>query len=159
MSSTDVVVRVASEDDIGALADLRSLWAGESGNDPEFERRLAEWLAAEGERRTTWLATAGDRAAGMASLFEYRRMPKPGHPASRWGYLGNLFVRADHRRRGVGFALLSAVVAAADRRSHARVVVSPSNEALPLLRRTGFVMPGDASAGEVLLVRPGSAGR
>ncbi len=159
MSSADVVVRVASEADIGALADLRSLWAGDSGNEPEFERRLAEWLATEGERRTTWLATAGDRAAGIASLFEYRRMPKPGHPASRWGYLGNLFVLADHRRRGVGSALLSAVVAAADRRSYARLVVSPSDEALPLLRRTGFVMPGEGSTGDLLLVRPRSAGR
>jgi hypothetical protein len=52
-------------------------------------------------------------------------------------------------------ALWIAIVTAADERSYARLVVSPSDEAVPLLRRAGFVMPGDASAGDSLLVRPG----
>jgi GNAT superfamily N-acetyltransferase len=152
---TDVVIRVAGEADIDARAHLRALWTGASAADPEFERRMADWLAADGERRTTWLAAAGGRAVGMASLFEYRRMPKPGRRNERWGYVGNIFVRDEFRNHGVGSALLSAVIAAADQRSYARLVVSPRAEALSLFRRSGFLIPGATTDADALLVRPG----
>jgi GNAT superfamily N-acetyltransferase len=151
----EVVVRPAGEADIAAVASLRSLWAGDVAQDPGFERRIAAWLASEGARRTTWLALLGDLPVGMASLFEYRRMPKPGRADERWGYVGNMFVRGDFRDRGIGSALLAALIAAADERSYARLVVSPSAEALSLYRRGGFIVPGTADGGDVLLVRPG----
>ena len=146
---------MAGEADTGALADLRALWAGGVEPEPDFELRMAAWLAADGERRTTWVAAVAGRPVGMASLFEYRRMPKPGHADSRWGYVGNLFVRDDCRARGIGSALLAAIVAAGDERSYARLVVSPSTEALPLFRRGGFVASGHATSTDLLLVRPG----
>jgi GNAT superfamily N-acetyltransferase len=152
---SDVVVRVAGEADIAAIASLRSLWTGDVERDPEFEDRMAGWLAGEGERRTTWLAAVGDLPVGMASLFEYRRMPKPGHADSRWGYVGNMFVRVNFRNRGIGSGLLAALIAAADERSYARLVVSPSTEASSLYRGGGFILPGGAGGSDVLLVRPG----
>src|SRR5579859_371975 len=95
---TEPTVRVAAgEKDVRALALLRALWTDMARADPEFERRMAEWLHGEGERRTTWLATLGGSAVGMASLWEYRRMPRPGRPDSRWGYLSNMFVREEFR--------------------------------------------------------------
>src|SRR5688500_15175652 len=97
-------------------------------DDPELEARIAAWLADDGERRTTWLALAGDLPVGMVSLWEYRRMPKPRLPDSSWGYVGNLFVRDEFRDRGTGSALLDVLVAAADERGYARLVVSPSEE-------------------------------
>jgi GNAT superfamily N-acetyltransferase len=148
----DVTVRVADAGDVGALAMLRSLWTGVS--DPAFEPRMADWIAAEGDRRTTWLALAGDDPAGMASLFEYRRMPRPGRPDSRWGYVSNMFVREDLRDRGIGSALLSAVIAAAGERGYARLVLSPSERSLPFYRRAGFVVPDAAVGDNRLLVRP-----
>lgn len=72
-----VVVRVADAADIGSIASLRSLWSAGAGEDPDFETRMAAWLAVEGDRRTTWLATLGDSPVGVASVFEYRRMPRP----------------------------------------------------------------------------------
>jgi GNAT superfamily N-acetyltransferase len=53
-------------------------------------------------------------------------MPKPGHADSRWGYVGTMFVRDNFRNRGIGSGLLAALIAAADKRSYARLVVSPS---------------------------------
>jgi GNAT superfamily N-acetyltransferase len=150
-----VVVRVAGADDAGALASLRSLWT--AAEEDGFGERMAAWLASEGERRTTWLAIDGDAPAGMASMLEYRRMPRPGRPDSRWGYVSNMFVRAELRDRGVGAALLAAVVEAADARGYARLVLSPSERALPFYRRAGFVVPDDTVADHRLLVRPGSA--
>jgi GNAT superfamily N-acetyltransferase len=149
----DVVVQLASAGDIGAIASLRSLWSAGAGADPDFERRMAAWLAVEGDRRTTWLATLGESPVGMASLFEYRRMPRPGNPDSRWGYVSNMFVHEDVRNRGIGSALLTTIIIAADERCYARLVLSPSARALPFYRRAGFVVP-DATAGDDrLLVR------
>jgi GNAT superfamily N-acetyltransferase len=147
---TGFVTRVAGEADTGAIAELRALWSAGTGADPAFERRMAAWLEAEGGRRTTFLAVDGGRPLGMASVFEYRRMPKPGRPDSRWGYVSNVFVRPECRRRGIASALLGEIVALAERRGYARLVLSPSDEALELYRRAGFGEPGSD-----LLLRPG----
>ena len=149
----DVVVRVADAGDIGAIAALRSLWSAGAAEDAEFERRMAAWLAVEGDRRTTWLALLGDSPVGMASVFEYRRMPRPGRPDSRWGYVGNMFVREDLRNRGIGSALLTRIVTVADERCYARLVLSPSARSLPFYRRAGFTVPDDTAGDDRLLVR------
>jgi len=154
----DVVVRVAGAGDVGAVASLRSLWSAGAGEDPDSERRMAAWLAVEGDRRTTWLATLGASPVGMASALEYRRMPRPGHPDSRWGYIGNMFVREDLRNRSIGSALLTAIITAADERCYARLVLSPSARALPFYRRAGFIVPDDTAGDDRLLVRPSRPG-
>jgi GNAT superfamily N-acetyltransferase len=153
--SSGLVIRVAGGRDVAALAELRALWPAEAEPDRDFPGTMAAWMAAEGERRTTWLAEALDGPVGMASLFEYRRMPRPGREDSRWGYVGNLFVREESRNRGIGSALLAQVVAAAQERSYARLVVSPSARALSLFRRAGFVVPGETPDAHLLLTRPG----
>jgi GNAT superfamily N-acetyltransferase len=154
--ASGVAIRVAGGADAAALAELRARWVADIEPEPDFPERMAAWMAAEGERRTTWLAVAVDRPVGMASLFEYRRMPKPGREDSAWGYVGNLFVCEDCRNRGIGSALLAEVTAAAEERCYARLVVSPSAEALSLFGRAGFVRPGDARNADLLLLRPGT---
>jgi GNAT superfamily N-acetyltransferase len=155
--SADLVIRVADQADVAALAELRALWSADTEPDRSFSERMASWMAAEGDRRTTWLAAVVDRPVGMASLFEYRRMPKPGREDSRWGYIGNVFVREDSRNRGIGSALLAEVIAAAEERAYARLVVSPSAEALSLYHRAGFVAREEGTGADVLLVRPGGS--
>jgi GNAT superfamily N-acetyltransferase len=152
---SDVDVRVAGADDVGAIAGLRAMWSAGAGSDADFEQRMDDWLALEGARRTVWLATLAGTPVGMASMFEYRRMPRPGRPDSRWGYISNMFVREEHRNRAIGSALLTTIVAAADERGYARLVLSPSERALPFYRRAGFVVPDDAAGDHRLLVRAG----
>jgi GNAT superfamily N-acetyltransferase len=145
----DVDVRVAGAGDAAALAALRALW--HPGNDGDLEQRMAVWLAADGDRRTTWLATLAGAPAGMASLFEYRRMPRADVPDSRWGYVGNVFVREDARNRGIGSALLGALISAAAERGYAQLLLAPSADALRFFRRAGFDDAG--------LLRRGRMGR
>jgi GNAT superfamily N-acetyltransferase len=64
-----------------------------------------------------------------------------------------MFVREDSRNRGIGSALLTTIVTAADERAYARLVLSPSARALPFYRRAGFIVPDDAAADDRLLVR------
>jgi len=151
--NAETTVRIAGLDDVPALAGLRALWADVAA-EPGFERRMREWLMAEGERRTMWLAEIDREAVGMATMLEYRRMPWPGRADSRWGYIGNMFVREGHRRRGSGSALLGAVIAVATERRYARLVLAPSREALSFYRRAGFEL-ADGGGGELLLTRPG----
>jgi GNAT superfamily N-acetyltransferase len=151
-------IRTAGTRDAAALATLRALFLGAGEGDEAFARDVAAWLEEEGERRTTWLAERDGRAIGMASLFEYRRMPKPGLPASRWGYVSNMFVRAEVRDAGVGAALLDAVIGAAEARGYARLVLSPSERAIPFYARAGFLVPDGAAGGDRLLVRPAKPG-
>jgi GNAT superfamily N-acetyltransferase len=150
---TGLVIRTTGPEDHRALALLRALWTS-GAPDAELEQRMADWLAADGARRTTWLAERGDEAVGMASMLEYRRMPRADRPDSRWGYLSNMFVREDRRNRGIGSALLAVIVATADERGYARLVLSPSPRAVPLYRRAGFIVPDESAGDDRLLVRP-----
>lgn len=147
------MVRTADTEDVAAIADLRSLWTGDPSG-AEFERHVSDWLSDEGDRRTIWLAWVTAQPVGMASLFEYRRMPQPGRPASSWGYVGNMFVREEFRSRGVGSALMAALITAAEQRGYARLVLSPSDEGVRFYQRAGFVVPDESAGGDRLLVRP-----
>jgi GNAT superfamily N-acetyltransferase len=149
-----VAVRVASEADLAAIATLRARWTPGSEPDDDFEAQLGEWLAAEGDRRTVWLAFLEGDAVGVASVVEYRRMPRPGRMSSAWGYVSNMFVNEDVRGRGIGSALLAAIIDTADARGYARLVLSPTLRAVPFYERAGFVVP-DERAGDDnrLLVR------
>ena len=146
-------MRVAGAEDVGVIAMLRALWTGGS-HDLEFADRLCDWLRREGARRTTWLAMLDNTPAGMSSMFEYWRMPRPHTPDSRWGYLSNMFVREELRDRGIGSALLTVLIEEAERRGYARLVLSPSERAVPFYQRAGFVVPDQLAGGDRLLVRP-----
>jgi GNAT superfamily N-acetyltransferase len=65
-----------------------------------------------------------------------------------------MFVREDRRNRGIGSALLAVIVATADERGYARLVLSPSLRAVPLYRRAGFIVPDESAGDDRLLVRP-----
>jgi GNAT superfamily N-acetyltransferase len=151
--SGDVRIRIAGACDVPMLAMLRALWTPEADHDPDFEERLAAWLMTDGERRTTWLATTEGEPIGMASLFEYRRMPRPRTPDSRWGYVSNMFVVEERRNAGIGMALLDAIIATARERRYVRLVLSPAQRALPFYERAGFVVPDGSNVADTLLVR------
>ena len=135
-------VRQAGEGDIPALARLRQRWseewAGHAIDDEGFAARFAEWYAVESGRRVVFVAELDGELVGMVNLAVFERMPKPGDPGSRWGYLGNAFVLTGHRDKGVGARLVDALVAHARELGCVRVVLSPSDRSVPFYRRAGF---------------------
>jgi len=148
---TDALIRRAGHADLAAIVRLRHEWAREEDgevDDPDFEENLAAWFGRERSRRIMWLAEEGGRPVGMVNLAVYERMPRPGRALSRWGYLGNVFVRRACRNRGIGGQLVSAALAYADQDGFARVVLSPTERSVPLYERAGF---GPAGA---LMLRP-----
>ena len=143
---TDALIRRAERADLAAIVQLRREWTREEHGDiadPDFEENLAAWFGREWSRRIMWLAEVGGRPVGMMNLAIYERMPRPGRALSRWGYLGNVFVFAAYRNRGIGSQLVSAALSYADQNGFVRVVLSPTERSIPLYERAGFG-PADA---------------
>jgi len=140
------LIRRAEFADLAAIIELRREWTREEHGDiadPDFEENLTAWFGREWSRRIMWLAEEGGRPLGMMNLAIYGRMPRPGRALSRWGYLGNVFVLAAYRNRGIGRQLVSAALNYADRNGFVRVVLSPTERSIPLYERAGFG-PADA---------------
>jgi len=141
-----VSVRIAGDDEVGALTSLRRRWNQESRgrplDDTTFEDRFAAWWAAEHETRTFFLAALDGEAVGMANVKHYTRMPAAGMAsAGRWGYVGNVFVLAEHRDAGIGQALMEHIVRWAATEGFEHLRLAPSERSIPFYARLGFV-PG-----------------
>jgi len=137
-----------------ALANLRRASVEERDgpmDDPGFEAAFAEWWSREALHRLAWLAELDGTAIGMVNALEFTRMPTPGRPAGRWGYLGNAYVRPEHRDRGVGALLVEALIDEGRARGWVRIVLSPSARSVPFYRRAGF-----RDADELLVLSLGS---
>ena len=134
-------MRRAGPGDLADVVRLRLSWHGGEPS-PGFADAVAAWSAG----RTVWLA--GDPAVGMVNLALFDRMPSAGRPPAQWGYLANLFVEEHARGRGLGSALVGAVVDEARARGLVRLVLSPSERSRPLYARHGF------RAADELLVLP-----
>jgi len=138
---TEATVRRAGVVDLAAIAELRRASAREQDGerpDPGFEEDFAAWFGREQAHRVFWLAETDGRPIGSMNLMVFTRMPRPGRPPGRWGYLGNAFVLAAHRNRGVGRQLLDAVLGHAAGQGFVRVVLSPSDRSIPFYLRAGF---------------------
>jgi GNAT superfamily N-acetyltransferase len=149
---TAVTVRQAGAQDLAAIARLRRLSAEEQDGeqaDPGFAEAFASWFAREMSRRIFWLAEVDGQPVGSMNLMVFDRMPRPGRPPGRWGYLGNAFVLAAQRNQGIGGQLLDVVLGYAAGHRFARVVLSPSERSIPFYYRAGF-----RSADELLVWTP-----
>ena len=140
---TDSLIRLATWEDREAVAGLRRAWTeeytGREVPDDGFQQRFDEWLEREQDQRVTWLGFVDDEPVAMLNLLVFTRMPRPGQvAASRWGYLANFFVRAQHRGTGLGTRMLAACMSYADDHGLVRVVLSPSERSVPVYARAGF---------------------
>lgn len=151
----NLTVRPARDDDLPAIAALRSAWtdeltgelAGEPIAESEFAERLAAWKDGPAGDRVMWLAFADDEPIGMLNMAVFHRMPRPSRTDSRWGYIANVYVLDSWRSKGVGAQLLDAAVDHARTEGYVRLVLSPSERSVPFYRRAGF-----APATELLML-------
>jgi GNAT superfamily N-acetyltransferase len=106
--------------------------------DPAYDEAYEAWWQREYGLRVSWVAEVSGHPVGMLNMCVFSRMPAPGRLDSRWGYLANLFVLADHRNAGIGAQLLADCLAFAREQRFVRVVLSPSERSVPFYRRAGF---------------------
>jgi GNAT superfamily N-acetyltransferase len=142
----DVVVRIAGEPDVAWLAALRRRWNEERRDgpidDPDFDARFRAWREEEAPTRTFFLAELDGRPVGMANVKHYTRMPAAGMAsAGRWGYVGNVFVLAEHRNARIGQRLMERIVEWAGDQGLEHLRLAPSERSVPFYGRLGFA-PG-----------------
>ncbi|WNV88643.1 GNAT family N-acetyltransferase [Umezawaea sp. Da 62-37] len=151
-----IVVRVLGVDDWEVWRELRLSALGEAPD--AFGAKLADWLG-EGDVERRWRARLGGgthnlvayldgRAAGMVS----------GTGPDRHGTVGliSMWVAPFARGRGVGDALVAAVVDWAEEHATGRVtldVLRDNDRASALYRRHGFLDAGAAGEAERRMVR------
>jgi GNAT superfamily N-acetyltransferase len=136
-------VRIADDADVDTLTELRRVWneenAGAAIDDEVFAGAFRDWWREERPTRTFFLVDVDGRCVGMANVKHYRRMPVAGRSSGGWwGYVGNVFVLAEHRNRGIGRVLMDEVIrwAAAVGAEHLRLAPSPLSK--PFYARLGF---------------------
>jgi GNAT superfamily N-acetyltransferase len=126
---------VVGEDCADLLA-LRTRWFPVA--DETFDRDFTQWWADERQQRHAVVCHAGDEPVGMANGQVFTRMPAPGRTRAQWMYGANVYVVDEHRRRGVGGALMTELVTWARAHGMVRVVLAPSEMSVPLYYSLGF---------------------
>lgn len=132
-----MIVRPAGSADVDALARLRAAWREEEAT-AQYVETFREWFERERATRRWWLAETDGLTVGIVNVKIFERMPNPGRAPSRWGYLANLYVLPPYRGGGGGGRLLDAAVQHARTEGFVRLVLAPSELALPLYHRHGF---------------------
>lgn len=109
-------------------------WAAYARQEEAWFRRALE----EG-RAWAWAARDdGGRVAAVAGLSIYDITPKPWVPTGVHGYISSMYTRPEHRRRGLGRALLQTAIEAARRMGLTTLTLHASSDGRPLYEAAGF---------------------
>lgn len=135
-------VRIAGDGDAETLAALRRAWNEEDNGGPiedeGFEAAFLAWLESEGATRTFFLVEVDGEAIGMGNVKQYSRMPSAGRTADAWGYVGNVYIQAEHRGGGIGAQLMEAMHAWSWSQGYDKLRLSPADRAIPFYERLGW---------------------
>lgn len=152
MSGPAVLVRPAGPDDVADLARLRWSWSEEGhapvvGSREEYVAGLGSWMADHPDIAPV-VAEAGGAVVGMGWVALVARVPDPRAFDRMTGDLQSVYVLPQHRGRGLGAAIVAALVEVAREAGCTRVTVHSDARAVTLYERDGFALD------PVLLLKP-----
>src|ERR1700676_1315854 len=133
-------------EDAALIADHRKAMFAAMGGTPEavldaMRRNSLPWLErmmAEG-KYFGWITFDGERPVASAGLMLMDWPPGPFDPVGEVrGYVLNVFVEAEYRRRGLAQELVEACMAEARRRGIRVVTLHASDEGRPIYEGLGF---------------------
>lgn len=127
-----MIVRRGGTADVPALAQLQDIQADEI-------EAYAGWVTAHAQTHLLFVADVDGHVAGAAWLLVAERVPRPGSWHRLFGDIQSVMVRPEFRRRGVGSALIAAVLAEARTRGLGHVTVHSGRRAVGFWLRQGFV--------------------
>jgi len=111
----------------------RQWWSETDTPTESIERWLSTHLSETGFP-TTLIAVSDSEVVGSVSLHETEAEDRPAYRP----YLGALFVKPDHRGRGLGPALVRAVEAHARRLGHTAIYLNASDATAGLYEKLGW---------------------
>lgn len=138
----EVRIRTATLDDAPALAAFR--WShDESQHESQHASQIdqADFVAWMRDHRASHTAFVAERDDGFVGVAWLAIQPRPPGPAARsraGGDIQSVYVVPELRNRGIGTALVAAIIEAADGRRLEHLVVRSGRRALPFYRRMGF---------------------
>jgi GNAT superfamily N-acetyltransferase len=138
-----VGISQADADDIADLAVL--LWRDTLHEEPSgqsveaFAEDLAQWWSAHQHSHLAFVARLpSSKIVGMAWVALLPRVPRPGATNRLSADIQSVFVMPEHRRQGIGSALVEAATEHATRLGSLRVTVQSGRKAVPIYERLGF---------------------
>jgi GNAT superfamily N-acetyltransferase len=105
---------------------------------PDFLLAFGRWMTDHGDTHQAFLAEVDRQPVGMAWLVRVERVPGPGVWTRLAGTVQSAYVLPEHRDRGLGAALVGALLDEAAARGFDYVSVHPSQRSFPFYRRLGF---------------------
>jgi ribosomal protein S18 acetylase RimI-like enzyme len=130
-SAGQPLVRRGGAADVAALAGLRGI---EAKDLPAY----ADWVAAHTATHLPFVAELDGVVVGAAWLHVAERVPGNGRLDRWYGDVQSVEVSPEHRDRGIGSALITAVLAEATERGLLHVTVHSSRRAVEFYLRAGF---------------------
>ncbi|MCO1593993.1 GNAT family N-acetyltransferase [Micromonospora sp. RHAY321] len=126
-----MIVRRASVADVAVLAELR-------GIDAEKLKAYGDWVAAHADTHLPFIAEMDGHVVGAAWLLVAQRVPS-NESLDRWyGDIQSVQVREEYRNRGIGGALMAAILTEARTRGLLHVTVHSGRRAVDFYLRNGF---------------------
>ena len=133
------LVRRARPDDLEAVGEITVAAYAEftDGPDDHYLDLLRD--AARRDREAElWVAEVDGSVVGAAWLLIAERVPSNDSPDRRYGDVQSVEVREEYRNRGIGAALIAAILAEAGVRDLLHVTVHSSRRAVDFYQRVGF---------------------
>lgn len=126
-----VIVRMAGVGDVAGLAQLQDI-------EPDKFAAFADWVGAHAETHLPFVAEVDGCVVGAAWLLIAERVPRGRSLDRRYGDVQSVMVREEYRNRGLGAALMAAIVAEARHRRLSHVTVHSGRRAVDFYLRVGF---------------------
>ena len=106
--------------------------------EPEQLAAFAEWVAAHARTHLPFVAEVDGHVVGAAWLLVAERVPGNESSDRCYGDVQSVMVRQEHRNRGIGAALMAAILAEARARKLEHVTVHSGRRAVDFYLRNGF---------------------
>jgi len=138
-----VTVRRATLNDAATLAALRLKALAEGlgytrTDGVAFAQLFSAWMGEHLSTHLPFVAEVDADVVGAAWLMVAERVPSPERRYRRHGDVQSVYVVPELRNRGIGVALLEAVLAEAATLDLEHVTVHSSDRAVPVYERVGF---------------------
>ena len=117
--------------DVVVLAELRGIDGDKLG-------AYADWVAAHAETHLPFVAEIDGHVVGAAWLLVAERVPSNESPDRWYGDIQSVMIREEYRNRGIGGALMAAILTEARRRGLLHVTVHSGRRAADFYLRNGF---------------------
>jgi GNAT superfamily N-acetyltransferase len=126
-----VIVRMTDVADVAALAQLQDI-------EPDKLAAFAGWVAAHAKTHLPFVAEVDGYVVGAAWLLVAERVPRNDSLDRRYGDVQSVMIREEFRNRGIGAALMAAILAEARTRDLTQVTVHSGRRAVDFYLRNGF---------------------